>query len=450
MSQINLRPLGCSESPFASYAKNEKEKQLAQTAVAATKFSCNYEQTVFEQAVMQSIEHIRNKYAALKCGIKKSEQGEFHFVKSPNNGLNYKCLILDSEKAAWSYFQSEAANGISEFENLLYRITLIQIKHSNTYLLIANIHHSLADGFVYDKVVGEILSVACDIASQTNISVVNHIEQQPLVAPVESFFLSDLSKWSLFKLVLRMTWRSLGRGKPIYALKETRKASWADRRSIYNQSTLAAEAFTQLKQKAKLNETTINGCLSAAMTLSFKQMLEHYPEKSILKVAHAVDLRRRLPSDKGLEDNLFCAASGINTYHEIDQLIDFWKIATETRKNLHKEIEVHRTPWRVLGAMKKTINLFDYADGPLSGRSETLGISNIGPVKSCQDCQNEHLQLDSVYIAGSIQIVGALISVIITTINDKLCFSFMACEPLIKQEELDQFANNVIQLLKDC
>ncbi|MBL4658902.1 MAG: hypothetical protein JKY19_00975 [Alcanivoracaceae bacterium] len=449
MSQPILRQLGCTESPFASYAENGQEKQLAQAAAAVAKFSTNFEEESFQSAIKQSVDYMRIKYAALKCGIQKSSEGQFHFVKSSTNELNYRFLKVDSENDAWAHFQSEATKGIPEFETLLYRVTLIQITHSNQYFIIANVHHSLADGFVYDRILGEILSVASDIVFQNKTTFDNQIDERPLIAPIENFFLSDLSRWSFFKLVLRMTWRSLGRGKAIYAIDDTRKAPWTERQSVYNRSNFAPDKLGLLKHKTRSHKTTVNGAIAAAMIFAFEKLIQEYPEKSVLRVAHAVDLRRRLPSNKDLENNLFCAASGVNTYHEIGQLSDFWKLAADVRNNLHNEIEVHRTPWRVLFAMKEALNLFDYADGPFSGRSETLGISNIGAVKSCQDCQSEQLQIDSVYIAGSIQIVGSLISAIVTTINDTLCFSFMACEPLIHQEELDQFAKDVIQLLEE-
>ena len=448
MSQPIMRQLGCSESPFASYAENSEEKQLAQAATAVAKFSSSFEEESFHRAVKQSVDRMRSKYAALKCGIRKSSEGQFHFVKSSTNELNYKFLKMDSEDDAWAHFQSESAKGIPEFETLLYRITLIQIKHSNQYFIIVNIHHSLADGFVYDKVLGEILSFASEIETQNKTAFDDPVDEIPLIESVENFFLSDLTRWSFFKLVLRMTWRSLGRGKPIYALDDKRKAPWTERQSVYNRSTFTSKKLSLLKQKTRSHKTTINGCIAAAMILTFENLIQKYPEKSVLRVAHAVDLRRRLPSNKGLENNLFCAASGVNTYHEIEKLSDFWKLATEVRDNLHNEIEVHKTPWRVLSAMKEAPNLFEYADEPYSGRSETLGISNIGAVKACQDCQSEQLQIERLYIAGSIQIVGALISVIVTTINDTLCFSFMACEPLVSQKELDQYAIDVIQLLE--
>ncbi len=447
MSQTILRLLGCTESPFASYAENGAEKQLAQTATAIAKFSTKFEEEIFQSAIKQSVSSMKTKYAALKCGIRKSSDGQFHFMKSSTKELNYKFIKMNSENDVWAHFQSEAAKGISDFETLLYRVTLLQINHSNKYFIIANIHHSLADGFVYDRVLGEILSVASDIASQNKMTFDDQVEERPLITPIENFFLPDLTRWSFFKLMLRMTWRAVGRCKPIYALDDTRKAPWAERQSIYNRSNFAPDQLYLLKQKARARKTTVNGALAAAMILAFENMIQKYPEKRVLRVAHAVDLRRRLPSNKDLENNLFCAASGVNTYHEVGKLSNFWKLATDVRNNLHSEIEVYRTPWRVLSAMKKTLNLFDYADGPFSGRSETLGISNIGAVKACQDCQSEQLQIDSVYIAGSIQIIGALISVIVTTINDTLCFSFMACEPLIHQEELDLFAENVIKLL---
>lgn len=447
-ADLHQRALGCAETPFASFYRREGEAQLAQSACAAATIRIGEDDEALLADVERGVSAVFQRYEALRYGIVVDDTGGYWFrpVHADAEGARAACYrraSVTSEEAAWALFEREAARGTPDFEHALCRITAVRIAGAQRMLLLVNAHHALADGFVLDRLLGEVLCAA--------VGQLPPPEPVPLAPPIERHFERELTRWSFLRLVVRMTWRALGRGRALLSLSESRGVEWSERQSIYARRQLDADVCQRLRMRAREYGTTLHGAVAAAQILATQELAASAGvslEGRVLKVAHAVDLRRRLKrAAQERDDDLRCAASGVNTYYRADSDWSFWALASQVKRDLDAEILGHRTPWRVLRAMREAPDLFALADAPFWGRSETVGISNIGPLAATDRACARGLDVEAVYIAGANHVVGALVSSIFTTVQGALCASFMACRPLVGERELEAVADSTIERL---
>lgn len=221
------------------------------------------------------------------------------------------------------------------------------------------------------------------------------------------------------------------------------------RRSRLVHHRLTREDTQALRQRARAEETTLQGALLASVLLAARE--EHdEPGPLMLAGYSAVSLREQLEPSPGDAMGIF--VSQVTTWHAVRPRQAFWSLAREVREQLQQRLSE--------GEAYFTFPLTGYLvpPVPLGGRlflrffsrlnPVNLGVSNLGVVAPLELHRRAPLQLEQVHACVSLSLIGGF-GLLASTFDEQLSLNFLYQTPVVSEKRAIALAARAQQLLRE-
>ncbi|UYP45475.1 hypothetical protein NEF87_001760 [Candidatus Lokiarchaeum ossiferum] len=193
-------------------------------------------------------------------------------------------------------------------------------KTGNQHIIVAYIHHTVADGRSVAFVMQHLLSLIANPSQEVKIL--------PPISMLDAVP-SDIKISKMLTKLLGMINKKWGKEKITFTMKDflqVAQEKYTQGPEIYVDKSLTREETNQLRQKARNHGVSVNAMILAASILA-KEIEEKASSPN--KVGFAVDVRKKLTKNTGEACNLL--ASGLMVNPKYKRGMTFWELA----RNIH-------------------------------------------------------------------------------------------------------------------
>ncbi len=381
--------------------------------------------------VIKALKLMHKRHPLLHASIKQ-DQNEFYF-DFKNHFADIPLKIISSpKKHFWRQAVEDELNKPFPINKYLWRGSLINhYTHKENHRFMFTFHRSIADGPAIVNFVQEFLSTyAALVKGETP-----NLKSLSLQPPVDSF----LQEYSSDEFPAVDSDHAHERNASVWPYQSFARLSKRRTRNIYKK--LHNIDLKKLIDRCHAEKTTVNAALNAALLLAASK-IKNKPVN--IPLSTAVNLRRYC--DPKISYEHFGAYNTVlNTYHEnISADMPFWNVARDYNKNLKGKINnqglLSLTNYNA--DLKKMFNIGDdqkyFYGGFASTNRGKLSIPRwYGPLK-----------LKSFYFCTS-RNAGYHISVLhVQSVHGKMYLCFNYTEPLLKQEWMEKFVDEYMNILK--
>lgn len=348
------------------------------------------------------------------------------------NKTSYQC---------WQNVVTEELNTKTASEECLIRYTLWQNdQETDSYYLISTIHHGIADGLSALQLQVELLEIYKKIALGLSFKVKQNSLNFPVITDLLPKYLQGYrgflrSALFLLKLKLKMLWVQPE------SLKSEVKVPPQLRSCIMTQRCLNPVLTKKLVKLSKKNQATVQSALCSAMSMATAKKISQGEKRNInVSCQSYVDLRSRAEPIISL-NAMGILVSFINSLHTLTPHKSFWDLAQEINREIKLALS-RQDYFKPLRLINKACAYYLYN---LDGLYLTTSITNVGKLNVPQQYGN--LELKAISFLPSNVVFGRVITLAVTTFQDKMLLNFVASQPSISQETLETLAEDVIQIL---
>lgn len=234
-------------------------------------------------------------------------------------------------------------------------------------------------------------------------------------------------------------------------------------------------SFTALLKLTKKNNKSIHGLISAALLqvllkdCKSRGQLKNIPKTFSLPFVTTVNGRDKIQGNHNkhatIDDAVAgCLSSGVTSMVEVDQdFIDAdyrlspWHLGQQVANGVTTALEQDQH-WKVLriyklAGLKGLKKMF--IDGSEKPLATPISFANLGPVKfdfyvnRATRADNQTLNVTGYQAYAAFHASGAGVNAVASSLNGELTLCLTCPDPVISQQTLDCYANDVINLLKD-
>ena len=234
-------------------------------------------------------------------------------------------------------------------------------------------------------------------------------------------------------------------------------------------------SFTALLKLTKKKNKSIHGLISAALLqvllkdCKSQGQLKHIPKTFSLPFVTTVNGRDKIQGSHNkhatIDDAIAgCLSSGVTSMVEVDQdFIDAdyrlspWHLGQQVANGVTTALEQDQH-WKVLriyklAGLKGLKKMF--IDGSEKPLATPISFANLGPVKfdfyvnRATRADNQTLNVTGYQAYAAFHASGAGVNAVTSSLNGELTLCLTCPDPVISQQTLDCYANDVINLLKD-
>jgi hypothetical protein len=307
-----------------------------------------------KELIQQALDLIQLRHPRLNARI----VGFPHRLRFKSGGVSSLPLrvVRIRQPSEWQNVLEEELNTKLESDRWLLRATLIHINDEpNTHYLITTIHHAIADGASSVQLHSEILSYCQSIAAGKQV-VANHLPILPAIHRLFPKPFKGLRGGAIGTLFFfQALWQILRHRSQHLSCEQQVPIHVGRKRVIHRQ--LDAALVKKLVQACKVEQTTVQGALGAAMLLAVVEKISrNKAKKTRVSCLSAVSLRPRVqpPVD---DQQVSWMSSSVPSFHYIQPTSNFWDIARDVKQQLDDGIH-HNNIFKLLLIGEALIKLF--------------------------------------------------------------------------------------------
>ena len=443
------------------------------------------------QQLMQAEASLQVASQWLERDARKGRREGYYFIK-PNNpilpfsadifeGNTSDCSNEDNHKADndfsenVSYIRTKLLNQPFKVGSLLWRAHLVSEKSSvnkpQKHCVYLCINHSVSDGIsVYHLMKRWLLA----LHPSTNISATFNEFSLPLwhyMPKRISGFLGAFRSLSIIPTFMKA--QNLANNGLNF--KADCNAPIAEHRCRSTYRILDKPFFSRLLKLSRCNKKSVHGLISSALLQIFltdnknQGKLKNIPDKFNFPFLTTVNARDKIQGKHNKPLNIDdaiagCLSSGVTSTVKINKkLIDVeyrespWQLGDQIANGIAIALKKNQH-WKVL-RIYKLIGLKGLKKFLINGSEKPLAtpisFANLGPVKfdfyinRAETNNNEILTVKGYQAYAAFHASGAGINAVVNTLNGELTLCLTCPDPIISQQTLDRYADDVIDLLKD-
>jgi hypothetical protein len=345
---------------------------------------------------------VQAQHPILSTRIRKRPGFRPYFEAAPGIDLPLQVLSFDSTKSLLDYCSRELETAFAE-DDLLLRAIVLHGKHRSTLLLAAD--HVAFDGRSVVYVIRDLIrSLAGEALGKQKPLSLSHDELLGL--PTSDIYSTPSAPYS-------------GLSESI-ELPVTQVAGKHQLEQIW----LEPPAVAAITQRARQEQTTVHGALTAAILLTGRAKSPRWAETAI-RCASPIDNREIL----GVGDNLGLLLTLAYTELESAELPNFWHLARQVRSDVSALGNVQAAA-RSFAPLRETLTT-EMDPGRMADaarqRAQTLTVTNYGRLK----IPSEYGPLRLLFISPMVT-SGAphTQTVSLATLNGLLCMTNVSAEPI--------------------
>jgi hypothetical protein len=360
---------------------------------------------------------VQAHHPILSVRIRKRPGFRPYFEPAPGVDLPLQVLPLDSPTSVIDYCARELQSAFAE-NDLLLRATVLYGKHRSTLLLAAA--HAAFDGMSLVYVIRDLMR---SLAGES-------LGKQKLLSPSQDELLG-LPHSDIYSTP----------SAPDIGLSGSNElpAAQVAAKLQLEQIWLEPPTVTALTERARQEQTTVHGALTAAISLAGRVKSQRWAETAI-RCASPIDNREIL----GVGDNLGLLLSIAYTQLEPAELPSFWYLARQVRSDVSALGNI-QTAARSSAALREMLstetNPAQVADVARQ-RAHALMVTNYGRVKMPLEYGPLRLSFISPMVTSGAPHTQ---TVSVATLNGVLCMTNVSAEPI--PDLLDAARNLIISQL---
>lgn len=394
-----------------------------------------------EKIVRQVLDFVQEELTFLNCRIQEISN-RLYFTTSGTEKICLQVIDHCGKNTYLDTVKKELNQPLSSNKTLIRCLIVYEEKKLNYCYLITTIHHAICD------------AISCVHLHSEMLNCYNKIKQNEPLNYRQAKVLGSLAEF-MPQYVLGIS----AKIKALLFIAKTSAKLW-----FYSPEKIKQEQYLPLKQRqcgitqrkldsiitkklievSRQEQTTVQSVICAAMLVSVVKQIRkrQKPNKKInVSCRTYVDLRRRIePSIPS--DQLGFLASSITSFHSLTSSLSFWDLAREVSQQNKHELQ-QRSYFPAFILFKK--RLVEYYIKKPDDYPLTLDVSNIGDLKIKRDY--ESFQLEEISFIPSNPIFGGILTVAVSTFDDKMILNFVASIPFISQATIESIANEVIHCL---
>ncbi len=342
------------------------------------------------------------------------------------------------EPSDWQDAVSAELNTKIESHRQLMRVVLVTQPNTQTHHLITTLHHAIADGLSALRLHQDLLTFCQQILTGQMPA---DVEPLP-VLPMAEALLPAAHQGRMGKLkgtvyLLKIQLKYLYYRPKTLRFEQT--VAIADRRCGFLRRELSPEITTQLVQRCRQEQTTVQGVLCAAMLRSVANHLRTPQCPTVNAVSRTyTDLRRRL-SPPLSHQPLGFFASGVASFHCLAPEASLWDLARDAKHQIQRELANGGDFYTV----RQARNLVAAMLARPNQAPVTVEITNVGQVDL--PATYGPLVLEDISYCVPQAVFGGVYTATAITFRDTLVLNFMYSMPALSESAIAALSQDTIQ-----
>jgi len=397
-----------------------------------------------EVIIRKVLDFIQEESDFLQCKIEQV-YNQFYFTNSglEKEKINLKVISYLEKNTFIDIVKEELNKAIPSDKYLIRCLIVYENKTLNYCYLITTIHHAICDAISCINLHSKILSYYRRIR---DCEPLHHSYSEMLGSwtefmPRHTLGIRGKIKNILFiAQILTRAWFS-----PSEKLKQEKFVPPDERECGIVQKRIDSTITRKLIAISRQELTTFHSTICAATLLAVANRIRkdrNLHAKINVSCKTFVDLRRRIKPSIPFEQ-LGHLVGSVDSFHCLSSSISFWDLAREVNQKIKQKLQREIYFPDFLLFRKKVVEHYinEPDEYPL-----TVGVSNVGDLKLEKDYGS--FQLEEIWFIPSNPLFGGVLTVTVSTHDDKTILNFVASIPSVSQTTIEHLASDVTNCLE--